>query len=123
MGRAHSPAEVLFKSVLAQGVTPRMKAAGFRKADTSYHRRPGATVQVVNIQASDGSGWSEKAFYVNAGIAFDAICHLAGLPVLERPKEFECDGRGTRDRQEGLVTSGSGDWILRDGEPSEDTAT
>src|SRR5262249_61212103 len=48
---------------------------------------------------------------------------LAGLPVLERPKEFECDGRGTRDRQEGLVTSGSGDWILRDGEPIEDTAT
>jgi hypothetical protein len=122
MGRAQSPVEALFKDVLAQAVTPRLKAAGFRKADTNYHRRRGATVQVVNIQISHGSSWSEKSFYVNAGIAFDAVCQLAGLPVLDRPKEYECDGRGTRDRLEGLIDCGPGDWVLRGGEPAEGIA-
>src|SRR5581483_3480064 len=88
MARAESPAEALLTDVLAQAVTPPLRAAGFRKSGRNYHRRHGKTVQVVNIQVSRGSTWTEKEFYVNAGVAFDAICELVGVTVLDRPKEY-----------------------------------
>jgi hypothetical protein len=115
MGRTRSPAEEWMLKILANGVTPPLKDAGFRKTGTNYHRRRGQTVQVVNVQLSHGSTWDEKIFYVNAGIAFDAICELAELPVSERPKEFECDRRGTRARLEDLVEGAPDTWTIREG--------
>jgi len=123
MSRAKSPAETLLTEVLAQAVTPSLKAAGFRKTSTSYHRRHGSTVQVVNVQVSHGSNWAEKKFYINVGIAFDAICELAGVPVLEKPKEYECDGRGTRDRIEALVPGAPQSWVVRHGASIDGTMT
>lgn len=87
MGRGQSPAEAALKDAIARAVTPALKAAGFRKDGLSYHRRRGEAAQVVNIQVSHGSTAMEKTFYLNAGLAFDAVCRLAGLPVLERPKD------------------------------------
>lgn len=121
MARADSPAEALLTEVLAQAVNPPLKVAGFRKSGMSYHRRYGETVQVVNIQVSHGSNRSEKEFYLNAGIAFDAICALAGVPVLDQPKEYECDDRGTRDRLEGLIPGAPDSWVLRVGEEASGT--
>jgi hypothetical protein len=112
VARAESPAEALLNDVLAQAVTPPLKTARFRKTGRNYHRRHGDTIQVVNIQVSHGSSWAEKEFYINVGLAFDAICTLAGVPVLERPKEYECDSRGTRDRLEQLVPGPPASWIL-----------
>jgi hypothetical protein len=94
----------LLEGVIRQAVMATLKPAGFRKTGQSFHRRRGETVQVVNIQVSHGSSWAEKQFYVNVGIAFDAICVLAEVPILEKPKEYECDGRGTRDRLESLLS-------------------
>jgi hypothetical protein len=116
MARADSPAEALLTDVLSQAVTPPLKAAGFRKSGTNYHRRRGETVQVVNVQVSHGSTWSEKEFFINAGIAFDAISALAGVPALDRPKEYECDDRGTRDRLGALIPDAPESWVLRVGE-------
>ncbi|MGL4555183.1 MAG: DUF4304 domain-containing protein [Gemmataceae bacterium] len=116
MARADSPAEALLTDVIAQAVTPALKAAGLRKSGTNYHRRHGETVQVVNVQVSHGSTWSEKEFFINAGIAFDAICALAGVPELDRPKEYECDDRGTRDRLGALIPTAPESWVLRVGE-------
>src|SRR5262249_13032647 len=110
----------LLNNVLAQAITPPLKAAKFRKSGANYHRRHGETVQVVNIQVSRGSTWIEKEFYINVGVAFDAICGLAGVPVLERPKEYECDSRGTRDRLQKLIPNVPASWVLRVG---EDTAS
>jgi hypothetical protein len=107
VARAKSPAETLLTSVLAQAITPSLKAVGFRKSGMNYHRRHGEVVQVVNIQVSQGSTWAEKEFYVNVGIAFDAICNLAGVLILDRPKEYDCDIRGTRDRIARNQTRGS----------------
>ena len=123
MARADSPAEALFTDVLAQAVTPPLKAAGFRKSGTNYHRRRGETVQVVNIQVSHGSTWSEKEFYVNTGVAFDAICALASVPVLDRPKEYECDERGTRGRLQSFIPATPGSWVLRVGEDTRGAIT
>jgi hypothetical protein len=116
MSRIRSQAEGLLIDVIAQAVTPPLKAAGFRKTGMNYHRRRGDTVQVVNVQVSHGSTGTEKRFYVNVGIAFDALSGLAGLPVLERPKEYECDERGTRSRLELLVPGAPDRWVIRDRE-------
>ncbi len=123
MARSLTPAEALLTEILAQAVTPTLKAAKFRKSSLNYHRRRGETVQVVNIQVSRGSTWTEKEFYINAGLAFDAVCALAGVPVLDRPKEYECDGRGTRDRLEKLIPDAPASWVLRVGEETAGVVT
>lgn len=115
MARTPSPAESLFQTFVAEAVTPPLREAGFRKSGSNYHRRWGDTAQVVNIQLSRGSTWTEKEFYVNVGIAFDAICALAKVPVLDRPKEYECDDRGTRDRLEKLIPDIPSSWVIRVG--------
>jgi hypothetical protein len=118
MARAKPPAEAAFEDTLAQAVTPTVKAAKFRRSGTTYHRRYGETVQVVNFQASGASAWDERVFYINAAIAFDSVCTLAGLPVLERPKEHECAARGMRGRLDGFIPSAPTSWTLRVGGPS-----
>ncbi len=104
MARGYSPAEELMKEVIARAMIPQLKASGFRKTALNFHRRRGETVQVVNVQVSHGSTAMEKTFYINVGIAFDAIGRLTGRPVPDRPKEYECDILGMRDRLEHLVS-------------------
>ncbi|WP_406698141.1 DUF4304 domain-containing protein [Singulisphaera sp. Ch08] len=123
MAKTYSPAEELLDGVLAQGVTPPLRAAGFRKTGRNYHRRKGGTVQVVNIQVSHGSTGMEKKFFVNAGVAFDAICELAGIPVLDKVKEYECDDRGTRSRLAEMMPGAPDVWTVQAGvDPSDVTA-
>lgn len=111
MGRDDSPGGALLRDVLARAVTPTLRAAGFAKSDMNYHRRHGETVQVINIQVSHGSTATQKDFYVNVGIAFDAICRLAGLQVLDKPKEYDCDQRGMRDRVQALIDTDPGSFV------------
>src|SRR5262249_38749860 len=89
MGSPKSPATALLNDLLTQAVTPRLKQGGFRKNGANYHRRHGTTVQAVNIQSSHGSAWNEKLFYVNVAIAFDGICKLKRIAIVETPKEYE----------------------------------
>ena len=116
MARASSPAGELLDRVLADGVTPPLRAAGFRKSGRNYHRRLGGAVQVVNVQVSQAATGMEKEFFVNVGVAFDAICNLAGVPVLEKVKEYECSERGTRSRLAELVPGAPEAWTVRAGE-------
>ncbi len=115
MVRAQSPAEASLKDVVAQAVTAPLKTAGFRKTGMNYHRRHGQTVQVINVQVSHGSSWMEKKFFVNVGIAFDAVCQLSQVAILERPKEYECDDRGTRDRLGQLIPDIPDSLVVRAG--------
>jgi hypothetical protein len=116
MNDSEPSAEELLKTVVAQAVTATLKPAGFRKSSTNYHRRHGATVEVIQVQSSHGSTWAEKVFYINVGIAFDAVCELAGVPILDKPKEYECDSRGTRDRLGQLVSEEADSWKVRTGD-------
>lgn len=120
MARSDSSVEVALNELLSRAVTPILKPARFRKSGTNYHRRHGDTVQVVNIQSSRGSTSEAKEFFINVGIAFDAICELAGVPVMENPKEYECDERGTRDRIEKLIPGIPASWSLQGGEDVSD---
>ena len=123
MGRGKSPAQVLFDATVKQAVAPVWKALRFRKSGTNFHRRHGDVVQVVNLQSSHGSEASEKRFYVNVGLAFDAVCELTGLEILEKPKEYECSDRGNRWRLENLIDDVPDRWSLRvDGDDTEAVA-
>ncbi len=116
MARGNSPAEELLKEVVARAITPTLKASGFRKTALNFHRRHGETAQVVNVQVSHGSTAMEKTFYINVGIAFDAIGRLTGFPVPDRLKEYECDRLGTRGRLDKLVSGQPNWWTVRVGD-------
>jgi hypothetical protein len=110
MPTVKSPADEFFDWVVREAVTAVLKSAGFRKSGMNYHRRRGTCVQVVNVQVSRLSTRDEKRFYVNVGLAFDELCSLAHVPILEKPKEYECDARGTRDRLQDLIPGNDEDW-------------
>jgi hypothetical protein len=112
MARDNSPAQSLFEDIVKRGVTAVLKPLGFRKSALNFHRRHKDVVQVVNLQSSHGSAWDEKLFYVNVGLAFDAICQLTNTEVLEKPREHDCDSRGTRDRLECLLENAPERWSI-----------
>lgn len=120
MARASFPADELLDEVLTRGVAPPLRAAGFRKTARSFHRRNGGAVQVVSVQVSQAATRMEKEFFVNVGVAFDAVCELAGLPVLDRVKEYECDERGTRSRLAELIPGVAESWTVRAGHDTAD---
>lgn len=122
MARDKSPAESLFEDIVKRAVTSVLKPFGFRKSGLNFHRRHKDVVQVVNLQSSHGSAWDEKLFYVNVGLAFDAICKLTHTEVLENPKEHDCDSRGTRDRLESLLDKTPERWSIDMNGDSESVA-
>ncbi|MEM1177741.1 MAG: DUF4304 domain-containing protein [Acidobacteriota bacterium] len=112
MARTKSPSQSLFDDVVKRAVTPVLKPLGFRKKAQTFHRRHGDVVQVVQLQSSHGSTWDEKMFYINVGLAFDAVCRLKNIEILEKPKEYECDDRGTRSRLENLLDGLPDRWSV-----------
>ena len=122
MARDKSPADSLFDEIVKRAVTAILKPLGFRKSALSFHRRNKDVVQIVNLQSSHGSAWDEKAFYINVGLAFDAICELTDNEILEKPKEYDCDERGTRDRLESLLDDMPEQWSVHINSDSESVA-
>ncbi len=113
MSPGKSPADVLFDEIVKRAVTSVLKPLGFRKSGMNFHRRHEKVIQVVNLQLSQGSSHDEKTFYVNVGVAFDEICQLANLEILEKPNEYECESRGTRDRLECLIDNLPKQWSVQ----------
>jgi len=99
----------LITGVVSRGVVPLTKPAGFKRGGLNFHRRRGETVQVVNVQLSQGNVGSEGRFYVNVGIAFDALRTLEQRPIEERPTEPECH---FRSRLERLVPGAPAHWTV-----------
>ncbi|HEY3967847.1 MAG TPA: DUF4304 domain-containing protein [Planctomycetaceae bacterium] len=116
MGGMQSPSRKRLNEVVAQAAVPVLKRAGFRKTALNFDRRHGEAVQVINFQTSHGPDSAATTFYINVGIAFDAVCVLTGCQVIENPKEHECDARGTRDRIQGLISGAPDCWTVRDGD-------
>jgi hypothetical protein len=123
MSDGGSPLVAAFNEVVWDAVTAVLQPAGFRKSGTSYHRRLGSCVQVVNVQTSRGSSQDEKRFFINAGLAFDELCGLVNVPIVEKPKEYECDDRGTRDRLEKLVSDADEEWRVGPSVANTETTT
>jgi hypothetical protein len=89
-----------FNQLLEISVVPLAKDAGFSKSGLTFHRRTTDSTQVINFQLSRGNTSQECRFYVNVGIAFDALFVLANKSIPKKPKEYECH---FRQRLEKLV--------------------
>lgn len=122
MAREKSPSQIVFDDLVKVAVTSILKTAGFRKSALNFHRRHHETVQVVNLQVSQGSDWNEKHFYVNVAIAFDDVCRLIDIDILDKPKEYECDSRGMHGRLETLIDELPQCWSVRVDEDNEAVA-
>jgi hypothetical protein len=122
MARHISSLHTLFDQLIERSVTAVLRPTGFRKSALNFHRRYDEVIQVVNVQTSHGSSSDIIRFYVNVGIAFDAICQLMALEIVEKPKEYDCDSRGTRDRLENLVTGAEACWSIASEGDLENTA-
>jgi hypothetical protein len=122
MPTGKAPSDEFFDWIVREAVTAALKPAGFRKSGTSFHRRLGSCVQMVNVQVSRLSTRDEKRFFVNVGLAFDELCGLANVPVLEKPKEYECAARGTRDRLQRLIPGAEEEWRVGPQSDSVETA-
>jgi hypothetical protein len=118
MARDRLPAGEIVDEIIAQAVAPTLEAEGFRRTGRDFHRRHGEAVQVVNVVESAG-GVRYRECLVYVGIAFDAICRLAGLPVLEQPVMFrpgagDFGSRGIVDRLESrLIPGARAGWSVR----------
>ena len=122
MSAAKSPLQIELDQIIKSSVTEVLKPAGFRKKALNWHRRFGETVQVLNVQMSAGCSWDTKIFYINVGIAFDAVCRHMGKEILETPKESECDHRGFRQRNSALVPETPAQWRLLDADDDKTVA-
>jgi Domain of unknown function (DUF4304) len=109
---SQSAVETTFKILVQEAVTPVLKPAGFKKTGLNYHRRHGETVQVINLQQSAWNQWDRKEFFVNVGVAFDQIHQLRQQEILAKPKEYQCDGVGTRDRLEKFIKEAPALWTI-----------
>jgi Domain of unknown function (DUF4304) len=104
--------ETTFKTLVQEAITPALKPAGFKKTGLTYHRRHGETVQVINLQQSAWNQCDRKEFFVNVGAAFDQIYQLRQQEILAKPKEYECDEVGTRDRLEKFIQEAPALWTI-----------
>ena len=105
-------AEESLDRVIKQAVAAPLKPLGFKKRGRLFHRRHKEVVQVAEVQVSHGSTHDEKSFYVNIGLAFDAICRLTNRPVIETPASHECDERGTGGRLEDFYAAALSQWSV-----------
>jgi uncharacterized protein DUF4304 len=97
----------LIARLVAVGITPLLRPAGFRKAGFSFHRHLGEVVQVLNVQLSDSNLGERGRFYINVGLNFDRVCLLEGKPINSKPKEYECQ---LRRRLEQLIHNIHARW-------------
>jgi len=107
-----APLEHQFNELVTQTIAHNLSESGFGRIGQSFHRRLGECVQVINFQTAYGATDQRLEFYINVGLAFDSICRLCRLPILERPKEHQCTVRGTRDRMESLLKGMPGTWEI-----------
>lgn len=112
MGNNKTLAQAMLDNVLSRAISPVLRPIGFRKSAANYHRRHGSTIQVVNVQSGQYSQWHWKEFFINVGIAFDEICQLTNTIVLEKPKHYQCQDRGTSSRLETLIESAPSSWTV-----------
>jgi hypothetical protein len=105
-----SPERAAMLRLITSAVVPVTKPAGFRKSGQIFHRRRGETVQLIGFRMA---GAGDREFGGDIGLAFDSMCQLADLPVLEKPKESECANRGTRGELDTFIPSAPGLWAVR----------
>ena len=87
--------EQLIDAVIAAGLAPAAKAAGFKKQARTFRRRDGEAILVTNVQASRSNLGDHGRFTVNLGVFFPAVDARSSVPERDpaRPSEPGCQLR------------------------------
>lgn len=96
----------MIDEVLALGLSPLLKSAGFRKKGRNYYRKPAGAgvIHLIGIQASRGNIGDQGRFYVNVCVHFPVLHAIQTTrPDVEWPKDYECTFRKR------LATGGDGE--------------
>ncbi len=93
-------------AIMLRGAAVLTGAAGFSQAQWNFHRRLGSVTQVVNFQRTEMSVGGDM-FYVNVGIAFDALSKHLDIPIAQKPSTSDCH---FQSRLESLVTDSPQWW-------------
>jgi hypothetical protein len=88
---------------LLEELKPLLKAQGFRKTRTTWHRISKETIAVFNVQTSQ---WDSDVYYINVGV------YVREIGDRTDPPEYECHVR-RRVRSEGKTTGQIVDEALR----------
>jgi hypothetical protein len=72
----------IVNEIVDNGLAQLMRAHGFRKSALTFRRTRGETTQFVSLQLSHGNFGNDGGFYVNIGIAFNAITALEGTKTV-----------------------------------------
>ena len=92
-------------AIMSRGATLLTGTTGFSKTQWDFHRRR-SVVQAVNFQRTEISMGGDL-FYVNVGIAFDALSQHLNTPIEEKPPTHSCH---FQSRLESLVADSPQWW-------------
>jgi hypothetical protein len=81
------------KIIIDTGIAGIALDAGFKKSGFNFFRRQDLVVQVINVQLSRWNRGDTGSFYVNVALAFDELRKHEAIPIIETPKDYECDFR------------------------------
>lgn len=77
--------------IVRSALAPFLKEVGFKKKGSSFYKTDDSSMDVINVQLSQGNFGDEGRFTLNVGKYFPAIAELEGeSAALEFPKEYEC---------------------------------
>jgi hypothetical protein len=83
-------ARELIGVAIGRGVAPLLKGAGFWRAGWRFHRHAVEIVQVIDFQLSQANFADTGKFFVNVALGIGRLWELAGRPIPDRPKPYEC---------------------------------
>lgn len=112
-------------AVIAQGLGPCLREAGFKRKGRTFHRAADERIDVVNVQGSKWNAGRTGEFTVNVGVYYP---HVAELYDPYRPDGLPQEYHCTIRRRIGLLMGGNTDkwWNLgrltREGGVSADVA-
>ena len=108
MYNANQPAEFIakdvIKAIIAETITPDLKAAGYRKQAFTWRKQVEDVVKIVNVQLSRWNQSHESAFTINLGIYHELFHAERGMsPIGKSVNEPDCDVRERIGRLMGKV--------------------
>jgi len=87
-------AQDAIKLIIADAISPQMKAAKYRKSAFSWRKDAGEVTRVLNVQLSSGNSHTEGKFTINLGVyQEDFHRELHGREAGPNIKEYDCDLR------------------------------
>src|SRR4051812_4483671 len=86
-----SESQKLVDEILKNGLTPHLKALGYKKVGRTFYQQDDELIRVVNVQLSRGNTTHDAKFTINLGVFFPLVREAFDkTPLDDLPKEYDC---------------------------------